>query len=1139
MADDDKGLLETVVEEGTENLDNASFDAAAEAATEFVSGVVTGDTDTLNSLDKDVQLGQALSYAGIKNHVETAAKLTEDQKKEMIGLSRKHKAIQNEILTFERLESFRLLKKLQKEYERLGFSRWKEEGDGKDQALRFRKFLKDNLEEKDFDSATNADGIFSSEFITSGNKSSVVGFFALTDSGAYQDDKSSENGWIAKEVTDSYNEFLSSAKELFESDQVTPELVGNKLYLKMLDKELISGDANGKSPLLNFIKWTEQQIQEREVIGDKIRKAGGIPPKQQDTTDFEEIAEVKSDEFLSDEVVERQRRIQDQCFLTNNFNKIMKESSIRAAPYKNFISVQGEPFIATNNLTFHKGQKSFINLTSTEMSMLLPRVQLSKVIYGSGGSSEQLASIPFIFGTHSDFKDPSMLTMSKRARGDDAGIESFTFAFEGQDYATADKILVCNATYFFKSMSDFIAEFSITKGQNTFDYSYADLAAYPAGRKPFTIKADVGWQTPPDLSSLVGSSRAKKLSQAAKNAKLTIFMNVVSFNYEVNEDGSLKVFVEYRGWINDVLSGLEFDIFVDAAVDQGNGYQAHKVKIAEYLVTLLRDEGNRGGYQMTHIGGMVDAGEDMGLETSLINNGRFFLQCLDTTFNDTPGANNPGIDVFSGLFGFSKNDFRHDPAEGSEDQFLAKIVRYNKNVKNPSDTSGDKEFRQSLIESARGVVQSVKQEGQLINHGGLLEEIFKEGLVYVAKIPEASMAHYQTPSINRNLSPSLSKKSKPGKSKGFSVDQVTPGNQRVIGDDLISATNKAFRGRAMKNKQDSSHFPEAGGANGRFKDGYSIYFVTFGTILNVVMDRVYKNKENSFIDRFKVLVGSASTDRGPFTASDISIADIPVSLDLFTYWYLTEVMERDQTTYGVATFIQNMLSKLILPSMGADCQENTRASDLYTIKGQIYNVTGKAKKTQGKPLITTPLKKGDRVESGELSIRGVSANSSLKNINSYYYIFMDAKTALRGTEKFELEKKEGNIITLGTGYNRGLTKSIKFKGNEIPYFQEAADALLKDKSGDSTIRRMLKFHDADLELFGNTIFYPGMVVYISPNFPGINIPFGNSKQSTVTSKKIASTLGIGGYYVITKVRSNIDSSGGFTTTIVANYEAGV
>jgi hypothetical protein len=462
--------------------------------------------------------------------------------------------------------------------------------------------------------------------------------------------------------------------------------------------------------------------------------------------------------------------------------------------------------------------------------------------------------------------------------------------------------------------------------------------------------------------------------------------------------------------------------------------------------------------------------------------------------------------------------------------------------KDRKGTDGDKEYRQALVESANRVVQRVKQAGQLINHDGLLEEVFKEGLVYVAKIPKESLSYYQTREINRNLSPSLSKTAdvKFKKNDSFSVDQLRAGPQLVVGDDLISATNKAFRNRAKKNKQDSSHFPEAGGANGRFKDGYSIYFVTFGTILNAVLKRVYSERstnKNSFIKKFKVLVGSASTERGSFTADDISIADVPISLDLFTYWYLTEVMERDQVTYGVGSFIQNMLSKLILPSLGADCQEDPEVSDLYTVKGQVYNTTGKVKKKiKGS---RTDLKKGDRVDSAEISIQRVSNSSSLKNTNSYYYIFMDTKTALKGTAKFEEQRKAGRILTLGTGYNRGLTRSIKFKGNDIPYFQEAADASFRDKSDGNNVRRMLKFHDADVDLFGNTIFYPGMVVYIKPNFPGIRTPFGNSKTSLVTPKKIASTLGIGGYYVITKVRSNIDSSGGFTTTIVANYEAGV
>ena len=185
------------------------------------------------------------------------------------------------------------------------------------------------------------------------------------------------------------------------------------------------------------------------------------------------------------------------------------------------------------------------------------------------------------------------------------------------------------------------------------------------------------------------------------------------------------------------------------------------------------------------------------------------------------------------------------------------------------------------------------------------------------------------------------------------------------------------------------------------------------------------------------------------------------------------------------------------------------------------------------------LEKGDRLNGTDISTKGKRAYT-IENLSSYYYIFIDSKTAMKGFNKFEKErnKEDSNIMTLGTGYNKGLTRSIKFKGNDITYFQEAADAVLTSKEDDDSVRRMLKFHNADVSLFGNTIFYPGMIVYISPSFPGIGNPFGSPVRSVVTATNIANSLGIGGYYVITKVKSNIDSSGGFQTSIEANYEAG-
>jgi hypothetical protein len=71
-----------------------------------------------------------------------------------------------------------------------------------------------------------------------------------------------------------------------------------------------------------------------------------------------------------------------------------------------------------------------------------------------------------------------------------------------------------------------------------------------------------------------------------------------------------------------------------------------------------------------------------------------------------------------------------------------------------------------------------------------------------------------------------------------------------------------------------------------------------------------------------------------------------------------------------------------------------------------------------------------------------------------------------------------------------------------------------------------------LELFGNTLFYPGMEIFIDPR------SFGGSDWDPTAggrNKSVANALGIGGYHTITKVSSKIDTSG-FTTTVEAVFQ---
>tara|TARA_A100001515_G_scaffold144543_1_gene148965 strand:+ start:19595 stop:22972 length:3378 start_codon:yes stop_codon:yes gene_type:complete len=1116
------------------NLDDILAEELAEFEEYFLEAQNSKTAPDPN--DPTVQLRAGLALAKIENQDVVIANLDEQKKEAIRSLSNEYKSVQLFGLTEARLDAYKKIKSLIEHYNNGNIQKYLN-ADDRVQALQYLDMLKRaGINERDFDGDKAALLSFlNPDFYNIKDIYNLTTFSAGAQiTRAKEFTQSLERlpanlAWAfpqgPDESYDSSNapspgggiyEFIFHTERLFNiGDKFTKADIENIEYLRLFRKEVI--DSTGT--LQKYVKWVEGRLIERKNVKDRIKDVAGISKG----TDPEELEPAEVDTEPSTEEIERERRFQDQCFLTNNFDKIFNSTDIGKTSYSNFVSVQGEPFIATNNLTFHKGQRAFADLTSLEMSMLLPRIKLSKVFYDIYGQLSELKTIPFKFGTHSDFKDPSMLTMGKRERGDDAGIESFSFSFEGQDYATAEKILVCNATYFFKSMSDFIAEFNISNKK----LSYSDLAAYPAGNEPFAIKAEVGWQTPDDLTSIVGDIRAKEISKAAKSAKLSIFLTITSFNYEVNEDGSLKVFAEYRGWINDLLSGLKFDIFLNPDTD--DGYQEHKIKIAEYLVDCLANRAEKGKQTLKQMfnlqDGTVATGLDLDVNVSLVDNTVIFKEYLLQIIR------NAGNDKVKEEAVFGQIDNQEDIG------FIEYINRFD--TAQSSNEQTKKDFRQKLVDEASRKVNEIKQEGMLINHDGLLEEVFKENWVYKAVIPPESVAHYQRKNVNRKLSVSSRgvPKIKDKNVTEFSVESIDIGRKNRLADNLISQTNKAFRNRAKRQNNDRD-FPAAGGPEGRFDGGYTIYFVTLGSILDVVMKRVYSGRSTTksrFLEKFNLIVGSANTETGPFGREDISIADIPVSMDLFTYWYLTEVMEKGIVTYDIGRFIENMLDKLILPALGADCQESAEVSDLYTIKGQVYNTAAEIKNKE----TGVALKRGDRVNADSIETKSGSGAYTLKNTNSYYYIFMDSRTALKGSEKYKSEEEAGRIMVLGTGYNKGLTKSIKFKGNDIPYFQEAADATLNDKSGDSKVRRMLKFHSAEIDLFGNTIFYPGMVVLIKPNFPGIRKPFGNPTGGIVTPKIIASTLGIGGYYVVTKVRSSIDPSGGFQTTLDADYEAGV
>ena len=115
------------------------------------------------------------------------------------------------------------------------------------------------------------------------------------------------------------------------------------------------------------------------------------------------------------------------------------------------------------------------------------------------------------------------------------------------------------------------------------------------------------------------------------------------------------------------------------------------------------------------------------------------------------------------------------------------------------------------------------------------------------------------------------------------------------------------------------------------------------------------------------------------------------------------------------------------------------------------------------------------------------------------------------------------IYHLQVGSAKGIVKNISFAKTDQAYLREQRMTTTDDNFG-----ILSNVFDVSIDLYGNTLFYPGQRVFISlgERFSSLGKPW---------SESFANIMGLGGYHIITSV-SNTISEGKFETKIEARFE---
>ena len=333
----------------------------------------------------------------------------------------------------------------------------------------------------------------------------------------------------------------------------------------------------------------------------------------------------------------------------------------------------------------------------------------------------------------------------------------------------------------------------------------------------------------------------------------------------------------------------------------------------------------------------------------------------------------------------------------------------------------------------------------------------------------------------------------------------------------------------------------------------TIQYFYFGDLLHTVLDTMYEDgspsKLREEVENCRFILGSFDFDVYKDAGNldhTVNIAQIPISVEYFADWFQDNVLKKGDTrkSFPIVTFIRNLSSKLLQQSLLESCINRRIDKNFSFQTGQItaYNKAGNPLRSIFGEQNVEPIINIDEhrpTESVGVFPFAGDTTSEVKDISGYhnfmYLGVLGSSLTTDGSGKYATDNSNG-IYHIEIGNNKGIVKSVSFAKTDMQFVREARFF----QQGIDGLLQLSTVYKVTIEMFGNTIFYPGMDLFLNPYGIGGDKLGSPTQGGLVAGQKrsLANKLGIGGYHTVTSVRSSIGVNG-FKTTIEAQmYYAG-
>ena len=322
-------------------------------------------------------------------------------------------------------------------------------------------------------------------------------------------------------------------------------------------------------------------------------------------------------------------------------------------------------------------------------------------------------------------------------------------------------------------------------------------------------------------------------------------------------------------------------------------------------------------------------------------------------------------------------------------------------------------------------------------------------------------------------------------------------------------------------------------------DDNRINFFYLGDLIYCALDSVYEDDGTLRRDIEKTAVLLGSFDTADSFATDASkkfnIIDIPVSVEYFFEWFTENVIKTKRLTFPIMDFIRELTNDLVIKLLFDSCGRSPVNTKMRFNTGNFLaigagqnndvdvfkDISNSFKADPEYPVIDVAIPYRD----GRLPfLTDKQGTANINNFFNYVLIYpVKSSSMYGGVGNFFVDGSRG-VHHFTVGSNKGLVKKIKLSKTDIAYGREARFF----RNGFDGLQQISAVYKASIEMYGNTLYYPGMELFIDA--VGVGGPDFRSQDRG----SLANILGFGGYHLVTRVNSSI-SSGKFSTTIEAQW----